>query len=514
MLVGSLLLADYRALPGLPDVPEITAIIVRTLAIAAITAIASVSIGLAFAWICRGVGGRVADILAILLLPTLAGGLFWGFFGKIVILRFDAAVRFVEDRSLFASASVMIALYLVQTATMAAYILFVRARSMPEPLRAYARIAGLSDGEIARDIFWPHCRSLAYALAFLIFVITATEFATTDLAIHPSIGTDTALLSHWLAEEYRTVLPADPDVAAARIGVFGAGGALVTVLLALLVAVGFVSLIDRVAGSRSRQEAACTRTRRAETPRAAYPVALVAICCVLALFGASYVLFPPKVTAETPALLVAAGWAVGVSVACLVAAAIIAVMIRLWSPAAFAGSRTRDMAFLYTMILHPLALPPLVFSVAAFWWFGILGSLGFAAIVAAWACGHIFRSMPLLVAFCYWTYSRITTAEIEYQSLARVRLPDLLKSSFLDRFREDHLLLLLFAWTVAWNDAVINRAADPDIPSLYMFLAPHLSIRPDFRAAQWSLLISVLVGAAILVIWRRIARHVAVIEPT
>ena len=512
VLIGSLLLADFRGFSGLPDLAEVGAVVARTLALAGIIAVASVSIGLAFAWLCRDLKGRLAELLAILLLPTLAGPLFWGFFGKIVILRFDAVTQFIEDRSVAPTALLVVVLLLLQTATLASYILFVRARSMPEQLRAYAFLAGLSPNEIARDVFWPHCRSLAYALTFLIFILTATEFATTDLAIHPSVGTDTALVSHWLAETYRTLLPSDPDVAAAQIAVFGAGAAVLAIFFGLLSAVTFVTVADRVAAMPSATLKATARQARATTG-SARAASAIAITCVIAAFGMSYALFPPRVTAETLSLLVAAGWALAVAVVCLLVSGLIAVMIRLWSPAAYAGSRTGSIALLYTVILHPLALPPLVLSVAAFWWFGLLGPLGRGAIASAWACGHIFRSMPLLVAFCFWTYSRVRNAEVEYQSLARVGLHDLLKTSFLDRFREDHLLLLLFAWMLAWNDAVVNRAADPDIPTLYMYLAPHLSMRPDFRAAQWSLLISVLVGATILFVWRRITRRVAFMEP-
>lgn len=510
VLVGSLVLADFHALAGLPDLGELGAVIARTLALAAITAVASVAIGLAFAWVCRDVQGRLAELLAILLLPTLAGPLFWGFFGKVLILRFDAVAALIQDRAAAPTGAFVIVLLLLQTATLASYILFVRAHSMPEEVRGYARIAGLSPNEIARDVFWPHCRSLAYALVFLIFIVTATEFATTELAIHPSVGTDTALVSHWLADVYRTVLPSDPDIAAAQIGVLGAVTALVTLVFGLLSAVAFVVVADRIAAMPATGVTTGAQTAAAPKPmRVARAISLAAVAVVIAAFGVSYVLFPPRVTAETPSLLVAAAFALAVAVGCLIVSGFIAVTIRLWSPAAYAGSRTGAMAMLYTVILHPLALPPLVFSVAAFWWLGLLGPLGPAAVVGGWACGHVLRSMPLLVAFCYWTYSRVRTTELEYQSQAHVGLGGLLKTSFLDRFREDHLLLMLFAWTLAWNDAVINGAVDPHIPTLYMYLAPHLSMRPDFRAAQWSLLISVLVGAAILYLWRRVTHRVA-----
>jgi hypothetical protein len=443
-------------------------------------------------------------------LPTLAGGIFWGFIAKIFVFRFAALAKFIAARSLGATVVFVLILYLLQYGTLAGYVLWIRARSIPDSAMAYARTARLSGAEIVADMFWPHCRSLVYALAFFIFLISSTESATIDLAIQPSLGSGTATLSHWLFEEYNIWFPASPSLAAAQVVIYGLLGA--TFLLACAVIFGFIFIfgIDKVTqlfASVGHSAASMSSTTK-RTEFLSDLLGFVSIITVLIPFVVSYFIFPPHMTSDASQLVTAAFWTLPVAIISFTLTATLALLIRIWTAAAAFRTATWRESLLYLLILHPLSLPSLIFSTAAFWWFGAIGALGGTAVTLSWAAGHLLRAMPLLLCFTFWTYSRVTVKELEFQKLVGTDFVQLVRVSFWDRFRVDFLLIFLFAWALAWNDAVINRAAAPEVTSLYVLISPKLSVRPDYQGAQFLLLASVAIGVAIVILWRNITYRV------
>lgn len=501
---------------NLREMPELFSVLFRTVAVAGLTAILGVILGLVFAFVCRRVRHSVGESFALLLLPTLAGGLFWGFIGKVFVFRFGFLAHFIASRSVGATLSFILVLYLLQYGTLAGYILWLRARTIPPSALAYARTAGLSRIEVASDIFWPHCRSLALALVFFVFLICATESATTDLAIQPSVGTGTATLAHWIFEQYRIWFPASPRIAAGQVGTYGLFGGTVILASAALVGLVFITSADWLTrmGRSTRRSESLIRSRVQHEERASMSadiLGIVAVCLVFLPVAISYFVFPPHVPSDASELIGATLWTLPVAVASFLVSSVLALLIRLWLTPERVNASI-DKLGLYLLMLHPLAFPALIFSTSVLWWFGVISSVGISAVTISWACGHVLRAMPLLLCFTFWTYSRIARAELEYQQLAGIRLRELVKVTFWDRLRQDYLLLLLFAWALAWNDSVINRAAASQIPSLYVLLSPKLSVRPDYHGAQFCLLASVVIGIAITVLWRNVTNRIAGVD--
>jgi hypothetical protein len=288
------------------------------------------------------------------------------------------------------------------------------------------------------------------------------------------------------------------------------GGAFILVC-ALLFGSAFVFAIDKATRlfasiGRSAVLPAIRRTKRTNMPSDL--LALISVITVISPFAISYLIFPPHITSDAFQLITAAFWTLPVAAVSFTLVAALALLLRIWVVSANLQAGIWRVSFLYLAMLHPLALPSLIFSTAAFWWFGAIGSLGSAAVTLSWAAGHILRAMPLLLCFTFWTYSRITTSELEFQRLIGATGMQLVRVSFWDRFRTDFLLIFLFAWALAWNDAVINRAAAPEVMSLYVLLSPKLSVRPDYQGAQFLLLASVAIGLAIVILWRNITRRI------
>jgi ABC-type spermidine/putrescine transport system permease subunit I len=478
----------------------------RTVLISSAVTLVSVGLGVVFAWHQhRSRLGTPQNLFGILLLPTLAGGLFWGFVGKFITLRSDSVAGLLSNRSPSITFLAILLLVAPQYCGLAAYVTWLRATSLPNRAIIYARMARLSPREVFGDVFWPHCRSLVYALMFFVFLASSTEYATTELALKPSIGTGTASISHWLFEEYHNWLPASQLIAASHIVILGTVAAAGVLSLAML----FVSLCLKAADMFIRR---ISTWREGRAPLKVYSnqphsnrsvVGWFAVALTLLPFVVMSILFPPRVVSGAGSLLISAVLCLAVGGLSAAIASGLAMFIRVWNHIGAPRSTNHGAFSIYIAILHTLAIPAIVFGTATLWWFASLSSKGPSAIVGSWAVGHVLRELPLLICFAYWLFSHITDKEIEYQRISHVSLSGLARASFYDRFRQDYLLLWLFGWALAWNDGVINRAAAPLVPSLYSLLSPKLSVRPDFRGAEFCLLFSIAIGLAIIYLWRR-----------
>lgn len=490
--------------------PSFVHSLARSIALATVAAAISVALGLGFAWICRDVKGSYAEqLLACLMLPVLLGQIAIGFLAKLTVLRAPIVGALIADRNEWLTLLFVLGLYLYKYAPLCAYLLWIRVKSLPSNRSEYAATAHLSQAEVAADVLWPHLRSLCQALFVFVFLVSATEFSITDLSIRPSVGTNTSLLSHWLEEQYRIWLPAGHSLAISELVVYGISGALAILIAALaaqsLLLVGVDALASVHFGVPCRDVRATTSRRSHSTY--GWVVGGVAMGACIAPLAWGYVVFPPRVLGSAfLTLLAAAGWALFGSVVCVLISISMAVCLR-WQTRRNSFGPLRS-SWLYLAVMSSLAVPQLLFSLAAFRWFGTVVSFGVVATLSAWLVGEVLASMPLLVAFAYWAHQRVGDIELDYQTTIGVRNHELFKSSFLDRLKSEYLLISLFAWSLVWNDGTINRGASSDIPSLYALIAPKLSVRPDYGAAQFFLLLSLAVASAMILVWSQLQRRV------
>jgi len=342
-------------------------------------------------------------------------------------------------------------------------------------------------------------------LFVFVFFLTATEFSLTDLSIRPSVGTGTALLSHWLAEEYRVWMPAGGGLAAAALAAYGMVGALCVMVVGVLANFTFCAGVDIIARGRrcldfGGQVVEIVDSRKGVLGPA---VTLVAVASCLVPLALGYIVFPPRSFTGASALALAFVWSLPAAVASVVVSISVAILVRLAVRNGYLLGI--DTGFVYLLILNPLAMPTLVISTAALRWFGGNGVIPFASAPSGWLFGEVLVGMPLLVAFCFWLHLRISDRELEYQRSAGLRAMELFKTSFRDRLRAEYLLVLLFSWSLVWNDGVVNRGAASELSSLYSIISPKLSVRPDYRAAQFCLMLSLFAAAAMVACWQRAA---------
>ncbi len=476
----------------------------RSVGLALLAATICVSMGLLFGWLCRGLfSGLWLVLLPCLLVPVLIGPLSIGFLAKIAVLNAPVVSWLIGSRDQIPTLSFILVLYLFQYAPMCAYVFWLRARTLPCNVDDYARTARLAPIEFAADVFWPHCRSLCQVLFVFVFFLTATEFSLTDLSIRPSVGTSTALLSHWLAEEYRIWMPAGGGLAAASLAAYGIAGALSLIVVGLLANFVFCATLDLIARGRRCLDLAGKLVSGLEARKSILgpSVSLSAVVFCLFPLVLGYIVFPPRAFPGAGALVAAFFWSLPAALASVLVSISIAILLRVSvKNGALLGF---DTGSIYLLILNPLAMPTLIISTASFWWFGGNGMVPLLGARSGWLVGQVLVGMPLLVGFCFWLHLRISDRELEYQRSTVLRPMELITTSFLDRLRPEYLLLLLFSWSLVWNDGVVNRGAASEILSLYSIISPKLSVRPDYQAAQFCLMFSLLAAAVMIAGWQR-----------
>lgn len=478
----------------------------RTLFVALLTSVACVFGGIIGAWLCRPVAAQSTQFLMqALLIPVLAGPIAIGFLSKLAVLKVELLSTAIGSRAAIPTLLFALAVYGFQYGPLCLYVLWLRARTVPRNMLEYSQCAHLTSREFAADVLWPHLRPLVQVMFILVFILTATEFAVSDLSIRPSVGTETALLSHWLAEQYRIWLPADAKIAASELAAYGLVAAGTVVVTCLALSWALCRGVDMGARRRFRFASIPSRSLNFRLPRRGFAeiCAIVASSACIGPFVIAYTAFPPKPIADARRLFEAFLWSVPATLAMAMAAVGLAITIRVAMRRGALG-RIGD-HLIYILVMCPLAVPPLVTTIAAFRWFNRLEVLGAFIVPAGWLGGHVLLAMPVLGAFALYLHTQVTDKELEYQQTVVVRLRELIRTSFVDRLRADYLLVLLFAWSFAWNDGTINRGAASTIPSLYSVIAPRLSVRPDYHAAQFCLLLSVVIAIVMVVLWQRLA---------
>jgi ABC-type Fe3+ transport system permease subunit len=478
--------------------------VLRSIALAFLTALISTGVGLLGGWLCRNTRSSALDIvMPMLLIPTLIGPLAIGFLAKLSVLRVNLIASAIASRALLPTLVFVVAVYCFQFIPLCLYVFWARARVLPKRFMDYAASAHLTQREIAADLFWPHCRGVFQVLFLLVFMLTATEFAITELAISPSVGTETALLSHWLAEQHRVWFPAGAVVAASELAAYGLTGAILFVLACGITGWLLIRAADHVAWLTKGSARALARPgkRALSDPGSGPKIALFCVCLAsVSPLVAGYVAFPPVPFADAGQLAPALLWSLPAAIAMVTSAIALGIFVRLSAR----GTQLGGGIGTFILAINALAIPPFVLSVALFDWFAAFDPRSFVWVVSGWLLAHVLVAMPVLTAFAVYLHGRVGDGELDYQRSVRVSLPDLVKTSFWDRLRPDYLFVLLFGWSLAWNDGVVNRAAAADVPSLYAVVAPRLSVRPDYRAAQFCLLVSVVASVVMVICWQRL----------
>lgn len=475
----------------------------RSLVYSAIVALASVSVGfwLAACSSTLSPADRTAKLLILLLLPVTIGDLAIAATLRAVYSASPMLVTALGPRPPLLLWPLAVAIKVCTLGSMCWYVSWLTLSSTPRTVTHFARVGGLSFGELASDAMWPVVRPLIGVLLLLCFVLASQEHTVLDLVFKSSAGTSTELAGNALERLYYGNLNALAQPAANDLALQQGAAYLLLVLVSspLVIWIGLAALSMQVRSARDRWKTAPGH----KSTRIAVFVAALMVLLPMALGVA---LLQPEWNWEVWDVVLPA---LGASLVAGVAAAVVAVGVGAAWRIAF-KSLADPLSVKGRLALHALlvlpAIPSLCVLLEAFGWVSRFAGSPMATWQVAWLLGQIAVAFPVLSVFLVWIHAAVPSAELQLHVRSGATFGEVISLSFLRRFMAEYALVAVFSVSLVWNEPSLARVLSDVVPSFSSLLTRRLSGRAvDYGEAGTLVLVSAIFAGTLLVLWSRVA---------
>lgn len=450
---------------------------------------------------------RMGNWLAILILPITLGNLSIAFLCK-VLFGDTAYFNAVATGGVTGKLAFLLLLHGWQYGILFTYLFWLNFQNIPGTVLDYSRATGFTRYQRIKDIYLPRSRNLTIMLASILFLFTVYEESKLQYLFKPSPGTGSELVTHWLSRSYQSMLVAGPDKANDL--AFGAGATTFLVVLVVLAALFLLVHAALRAWTRSkRYPQGGDRSERRTVTRDLKPrvIAIVLIALSLAPVVAALSLLPSMVGGGIANL-----WpSVGMTLIATAVAGCIAIAMGM---AARVGWKERLSSFgprslpFFLGLVALLLVPPLLVLLSGYAWMGQLGYSWTQVIWPIWVAGHMLLTKPLLGSFVLFSHFRVSTNELDYLQLHGLSKWEIAKTSFLQRFKAEYLLLFILAFSFIWNEGVVNNLFSDFIPSFAANLKMLITGRAaDLQQAAAFLWMSITLSLVSVALWFAIVRR-------
>lgn len=458
------------------------------------SAVLNVLLAMALAIGLQGVAffSTQGKLLSWLLIPVLLGNVSVAFVGKLLF-----ATHPIFHESAFIKFVILLGIQFWQFGLLYTYLFWLVLQNIPQKTWEYAAVARLSYGEKFKDIILPAFRNLAMLLFILNFIFSFYEEAKIQFIFKASRGTHTEMISQWLQRHYQTLSLLNVQVSIKS--------TLQVSSLVLLIALACILITTFLFQIAFRQ----TIVRR-------YPMTIffhkniAKIYAVLLLLIVVFPLclvflqtFQGLITELTHLFLPLAFTALAALLATVVAI-VLGILLRVGWQKMLASFNNRSLVFFVFLFFLQL-LPPIALLITGFQWLRYIGYQNSFALYVVWLLGHIILVLPLLSSFLTVTHFRVSNKELMYLQVHQISLWEIVKVSFLQRFVADYLLTFLIAFSMIWNEAIINNLFSDFIPSFVNEMKMSVVGRgADYAKGMTYLLVSVIIAFMALWVWKSI----------
>lgn len=439
--------------------------------------------------------GRWVNLLFI---PFFLGNVSVAFIFKMVLFNSNA-MQFAFE-SPFKLFSLLGLMQIWQFSSLFAYLFWLSFQSIKPSVIDYATQTRFSRWEFLRDIIVPHVKSLTILLFLMAFLFNFYEDAKLNLIFKASQGTGSELLSQWLYRNFRSDILINFDFASSK--VFSTS-LLVIIPIVLSLIVIFAAMANRTIHSFSTSRQNFSKAVFKNTPeRKSYlivtAIALVIIAPIVGLFislgnvaltKAFYNLLQPLLLTSIAALF--AG----------LFAIFFAISARVAWPNKMHTFNNFSILFIGILFLL-LIVPPITLMISGFYWIRMLDISNMTSTTLFWILGHCFLSLPILGSFTLINHFRVSSDELAFHKVHKARIRDVIKLSFTGRFTIEYILTFIFAFSLIWNEAVLNRVFSDSIPSFVSAIIETISSRnADYSKGLAFFCVSLLLAGVCIGLW-------------
>lgn len=438
--------------------------------------------------------------MALLIFPVVLGNISISFITKLLIGD-SAAFSWIIESGFVIKLSCLIFLQIWQYGLLFVYIFWMQLQNTPKNMLDYAYANHFLGFQIIKDIYLPMTKNLWVLLSCIGLISSLYEGSKIQYLFKSSQGTDSELITNWMSRSYQSNLLVSAEQAQNL--VFNAGD--VVTITSIFVLVIVFLFINTTFGALAGLKKYPNRNPKQVGVLPyffnkvwAYLLLIsiilpISLCIAKINFSLNAdsisLLFPIFMTFLATIIAVTIAISFGVS-------------SRLGWQQTLSSFNNRSVLFFISLFILML-IPPIVILISGYKWMGVLGYNSITTIYLIWFLGHTLLALPMLGSFVLFNHFRVSTNEINYLKVSSLSRIDIIKYSFLTRFKAEYLLLFIIGFSFIWNEAIFNNLFSDYIPSFVSGLKMLITGRgADYSLAFGYLFISLILSFFAVGLWR------------
>lgn len=397
---------------------------------------------------------KVGAVLSILLLPVIIGNVTISYIFK-TSLYGSVLGDFLIGNGGLMQVAILIGIQFWQYGLLFTYLFWLVIRQIPTSRYEYSFSLQMTEKEIVRDIVLPPLRSLFVLLFLINMIFSFYESAKCQFIFKTSQGMDSEFISQAIYRIYQSYSVINPVMAKA---VTMKNGMFIAILLIVMLACCGRLIVSSFSCFR-KSAPPLLYTSKCGNKVAFVCIILVLIPLIIAFYRSRYTLSVVSFSQMPMSFfltIVSAFFATGIAV-------IFGIATRMLLGRKIIENN-RGVVSLFLMVFLLQLIPPICIMVCGYYW---LGNIGYNGIVTylVWILGHPLLIFPILSSFVIATHFVVGNNELEWNIVHKMNSRDIIRFSFLKRFRKEYAMTFLFAFAFIWNDVTLNRILSDEIPS-------------------------------------------------
>lgn len=397
---------------------------------------------------------KVGVALSILLLPVILGNVTISYIYKTSLYGSVFGGYIIGSGGLMQMV-IFVFIHFWQYGLLFTYLFWLIIRQIPASRYDYSSSLQMTEKEIVRDIVLPPLRSLFVLLFLINMMFSFYESAKCQFVFKTSQGMDSEFISQALYRIYQLYSVINPVMAKT---VTMKNGIVLAILLVIIL-VCCVKIIISLFSCFRKSVPLLLYSSKCGNKVAFVCIILVLIPIIIAFSKSRYALSLVSFSQMPMTFLltiVSAMFATGIAV-------IFGIATRMLLGRKITESNRRVVSLFLPVFLLQL-IPPICIMVCGYYWLGIIGYNDIVTYLV-WIWGHPLLVFPILSSFVIATHFVVGNDELEWNMVHKLNSRDIIKFSFLKRFRKEYALTFLFAFAFIWNDVTLNKILSDEIPS-------------------------------------------------
>jgi ABC-type sugar transport system permease subunit len=435
--------------------------------------------------------------ISILLIPVIFGNLSTAFVWKIILL--NNTYFFSSSYAKFLALS-MINFW--QYGTFFIYLYWLNIQSIPQKKWEYSQSNNLNPLEKLRDIILPNQRNLSIILFIIAFIFSFYEDAKLSFIFKASRGTNTELINQWLNRIYHSDLLSGADIAFQRLSHVS----ILSLIISIISIGAGIFLLNWIFKIISKKRIHLRNIYFSISSPISFITAFFLI--IGTLFPLVFVIFNQSANFDfTPSILVYP--LLLTSIAALLTT-IIGIAFGVFCR--FVWQKTlsdfnRNSMILIIALFFILLLPPIGILLNGFQWMELIGYSSIIEINIAWTLGHLILSFPYIAGFSIITHFRVKENYIDYTNSIKCNLREKVRDLFFRPFIADYILMFIIAFSIIWNEPIINSVLSDFIPSFVTELKRTIIGKStNYSQGMDFFLVSLILSATCVILWSYIIK--------